>query len=59
MYFYKNVFFHTKMYILNEKFKDKTNFVRNLELEGSGNDVLTKKYLKKGMLRHNPSSIQE
>lgn len=47
------------MYILSEKVNNKSHATRNLELRGLGNVVFMKKYLKKGQLRHNPSSVKE
>ena len=47
------------MYILGEKINDKFDVTHNLEFRNLGNDVFMKKYLKKGQLRHNPSSVKE
>lgn len=47
------------MYILNEKVKNKYNHVNNLEYRNLDNNFYTKNYLKKGKLKHNPSSIKE
>ena len=47
------------MYILNEKINNKFHVTRNLEFRSLGNDVFMRKYLKKGQLRHNPSSVKE
>jgi hypothetical protein len=42
------------MYILSQKVKNKYGISGNL-----GNNIVKKKYLKRGQLRHNPSSIKE
>jgi hypothetical protein len=47
------------MYILSEKVKNKSDFARNLESRNLGNDAFMRKYLKKGQLRHSPSSVKE
>jgi len=47
------------MYILNEKIENKSNVVHNLEYKNLGKDILIKKYLDKGILRHNPSPVKE
>jgi hypothetical protein len=47
------------MYILNEKVKNKHDLVSNLELRSLDNNFYTKNYLKKGQLKHNPSSVKE
>jgi hypothetical protein len=48
------------MYILNEKFKNKSKAIKNLEIENLNNNVyLIRKHLKKGQLKHYPSSVKE
>lgn len=47
------------MYILNEKVKNKFNYVGNLKWRNLDNSILNKKYLKKGKIKHNPSSVKE
>jgi hypothetical protein len=47
------------MFILNEKIKDKSNVVHNLEYRNLDKSNFIKKYLNKGILKHNPSSIKE
>ena len=47
------------MYILNEKVKNKHDCIGNLEWISSNNNILTKRYLKRGQLKHNPSSVKE
>jgi hypothetical protein len=47
------------MYILNEKFKNKSDYNGNLEFKNLDKNTLVKKYLKKGQLKHNPSSVKE
>jgi len=47
------------MSILSEKIKNKSNVICNLESRDLGNNLFMKKHLKKGQLRHNPSSIKE
>ena len=47
------------MYILNAKVKNKYDSFRNLESKNLGNNTSVKKYLKKGQLSHNPSSVKE
>jgi hypothetical protein len=47
------------MHTLNEKFKNKSNVISNLEFRGLDNNFLKKNYLKKGQLKHNPSSVKE
>jgi len=50
------------MFILNEKIVSKNNHISNLErenLDNKINNILTKKNLKIGQLRHNPSSVKE
>ena len=47
------------MYILNEKVKNKHHCTDNLEWRNSNNNVFAKRYLKKGQLKHNPSSVKE
>jgi hypothetical protein len=50
------------MYILNEKLKNKTNinnYNNNLDYRNLDNNTSVNKYLKKGQLKHNPSSIKE
>ena len=47
------------MHILNEKVNNKLYATRNLELKNLGNDVFMKKYLEKGQLKYNPSSVKE
>jgi Mitochondrial ribosomal protein (VAR1) len=47
------------MYILNEKVKNQYDSVNNLECISLDNNFYTKNYLKKGQLKHNPSSVKE
>jgi hypothetical protein len=47
------------MYILNEKIRNRSNIIRNLEYRDLGKSILAKKYLVKGILKHNPSSVKE
>jgi len=47
------------MYILKEKLINKPSTICNLEYESLDRDVSLKKYIEKGKLRHNPSSIKE
>ena len=47
------------MYILNEKIRNRSNTIRNLEYRDSGKGNLMKNYLDKGILKHNPSSVKE
>ena len=47
------------MYILNEKIKNKFGIISNLKLGNLDNNTLVKKHLKKGQLKHNPSSVKE
>src|SRR5215470_16349941 len=48
------------MFILSEKAKNRSNHIGNLEGKNSDNNsILTKKHLKKGELKHNPSSVKE
>lgn len=47
------------MYILNEKIRNRSNTIRNLEYEDLGKGNLMKNYLDKGVLKHNPSSVKE
>jgi len=47
------------MYILNAKVKNKYDSFRNLESKNLDNNTSVKKYLKKGQLSHNPSSVKE
>jgi hypothetical protein len=47
------------MFILNEKIKNRSDLIGNLERKNLDNNISTKKYLKKGQLKHNPSSVKE
>jgi hypothetical protein len=47
------------MSILNEKIGNKSNVICNLENGSLGNDLFVKKHLKRGQLKHNPSSVKE
>jgi hypothetical protein len=47
------------MYILKEKVKNKSNTLSNLESGSLDKDILIKKYLKKGLLKHSPSPVKE
>lgn len=47
------------MCILNEKIKNQYDRVNNLEYRSLDNNFYTKNYLKKGQLKHNPSSVKE
>jgi hypothetical protein len=48
------------MCILNKEIKNnKSNVIHNLENKSIGNGVFMKKHLKKGQLKHNPSSVKE
>jgi hypothetical protein len=47
------------MFILSKKIKNGSNHTGNLERENLDNSILIKKYLKKGQLKHNPSSVKE
>jgi Mitochondrial ribosomal protein (VAR1) len=48
------------MYILNEKSKNRSSSIRNLEIENLNNSIyLRRKRLKKGQLKHYPSSVKE
>jgi hypothetical protein len=47
------------MYILKKEVKNKFDGIDNLEFRNLNNNTLTKKYLKKGQLKHNPSSVKE
>ena len=48
------------MYILNEKSKNRSSTIRNLEIENLNNSIyLRRKRLKKGQLKHYPSSVKE
>lgn len=47
------------MFILNEKIKNRFDLTGNLEHKNLDNNILIKKYLKKGQLKHNPSSVKE
>ncbi len=47
------------MYILNEKIRNRSNTIRNLEYRDSDKGNLMKNYLDKGILKHNPSSVKE
>lgn len=47
------------MCILNEKVKNQYDRVNNLEYRSLDNNFYTKNYLKKGQLKHNPSSVKE
>ena len=47
------------MFILNEKIKNGSDHIGNLERKNLDNNILIKKYLKKGQLKHNPSSVKE
>lgn len=45
--------------MLIEKIKSKSNVVCNLENKSLNNDFLAKNHLKKGQIKHNPSSVKE
>jgi len=45
--------------MLNEKVKSRYDHISNLEGKNLDNNILIKKYLKKGQLKHNPSSVKE
>jgi hypothetical protein len=47
------------MFILSEKIKNGSDHIGNLERKNLDNNILIKKYLKKGQLKHNPSSVKE
>jgi hypothetical protein len=47
------------MFILNEKVESRSYRIGNLERKNLDNNILIKKYLKKGQLKHNPSSVKE
>ena len=47
------------MFILSEKIKNKFNVIHNLENESRDSNLFMKKHLKKGQLRHDPSSVKE
>ena len=47
------------MHILDEKVKNGYDCIGNMEWEYSNNNNLTRRYLKKGQLKHNPSSVKE
>jgi hypothetical protein len=47
------------MFILSEKVNNTTDHISNLERKNMDNNVFTKRYLKKGKLKHNPSSVKE
>jgi hypothetical protein len=47
------------MFILREKVKNRSDYIGNLEHKNLDNNVPTKNYLKKGQLKHNPSSVKE
>ena len=47
------------MCILNEKIRNKSNTVRNLEYRDLSKGNLMKNHLDKGILKHNPSSVKE
>jgi hypothetical protein len=47
------------MYILNQKVKNKWDIINNLEYKNLYSNALKKNYLKKGQLKHNPSSVKE
>jgi hypothetical protein len=47
------------MCILNEKIRNRSNTVRNLEYRDLSKGNLMKNYLDKGILKHNPSSVKE
>jgi hypothetical protein len=47
------------MYILNQKVKKKYDVLSNLKFNDLDNSILKRKYLKKGQLKHNPSSVKE
>jgi hypothetical protein len=47
------------MFILSEKIKNRSDHIGNLERKNLDNNILIKKYLKKGQLKHNPSSVKE
>lgn len=47
------------MFILSEKAKNRYDRVSNLERRSLNSNILIKKYLKKGQLKHNPSSVKE
>lgn len=47
------------MYILSEKIKNRLDHISNIECGNLDNSIYTKNYLKKGNLKHNPSSVKE
>jgi hypothetical protein len=47
------------MLILREKIKNRSDYIGNLEHKNLDNNVPAKKHLKKGELKHNPSSVKE
>jgi len=47
------------MFILREKIKNTSDSISNLERKNLDSSILNKKYLKKGQLKHNPSSVKE
>ena len=47
------------MHILDEKVISKYDHVSNLKLISLDNNFYTKNYLKRGQLKHNPSSVKE
>jgi len=47
------------VYILSAKVKNKFDFSAEAEYEALGNNTFMKKFLKKGQLRHDPSSVKE
>ena len=47
------------MFILSEKVNNITDHIGNLERKNKDNSIFTKKHLKKGKLKHNPSSVKE
>lgn len=52
-------YFYRYMYILSEKIRNRSNVICNLKCKNLGKSTLTKKYLDKGILKHNPSSVKE
>jgi hypothetical protein len=47
------------MYILDKRIRNKSDVIFNLDYRSLDNGTLTKRHLKKGQLRHNPSSVRE
>jgi hypothetical protein len=47
------------MYILTAKIKNDLYLIRNSEYRDLGNNTFMRKYLKKGQLKYNPSSVKE